>query len=75
MNLAGIAISSGSACNSGKLVPSSVLLAMGYSDRAAKSGIRLTLGAQTTEADVDWTAVVLKQILQRLTPHAVLSLT
>lgn len=69
MNLAGIGISSGSACNSGKLVPSTTLLAMGYSDRAAKSGIRLTLGRDTTEADVDWTALVLKQIMGRLAPQ------
>jgi cysteine desulfurase len=66
LNLAGIAISSGSACNSGKLVPSPVLLAMGYSNRAAKSGIRLTLGRYTTEADIDWVAMVLKQIIERL---------
>lgn len=73
MNLAGIAISSGSACNSGKLVPSPVLLAMGYGDRAAKSGIRMTLGKQTTVADIDWTAMVLKQVLNRLTPELMLS--
>lgn len=66
MNLAGIAISAGSACHSGKLTPSPVLLAMGYSDRAAKAGIRLTLGRATTEADIDWTALVLKQVLERL---------
>ncbi|NEQ32456.1 MAG: cysteine desulfurase [Leptolyngbya sp. SIO4C5] len=65
MNLAGIGISAGSACHSGKLSPSPILKAMGYSDRAAKSGIRLTLGRQTTEADVDWTALVLQQILAR----------
>ena len=66
MNLAGIGISAGSACNSGKLFPSPILKAMGYGDRAAKSGIRLSLGRQTTEADVDWAAVALKQILDRL---------
>jgi cysteine desulfurase len=71
MNLAGIAISAGSACHSGKLAPSPILQAMGYSDRAAKTGIRLTLGKQTTEADIDWTALVLKQILQRLCPTPV----
>jgi cysteine desulfurase len=73
MNLAGIGISSGSACNSGKLVPSPVLLAMGYSDPAAKSGVRLTLGRYTTEADIDWTAFVLKQVLERLTPEPALA--
>jgi cysteine desulfurase len=74
MNLAGIAISSGSACSSGKLVPSATLQAMGYSQRAAKSGIRLTLGRYTTEADIDWTALVLKQIIERLVPESALCL-
>jgi cysteine desulfurase len=68
MNLAGIAISAGSACHSGKVAPSPILLAMGYGDRLATGGIRLTLGRHTTEADIDWTALVLKQILERLTP-------
>ncbi len=66
LNLAGIGISAGAACNSGKLNPSPILLAMGYSQKAALGGIRLTLGKQTTEADIDWTAMVLKQVLQRL---------
>lgn len=65
MNLAGIGIGAGAACNSGKITPSPVLLAMGYSSAAAKSGIRLTLGRHTTEADIDWTAIVLKQVLAR----------
>lgn len=73
MNLAGIGISSGSACHSGKLSPSPILLAMGYDDRTAKTGIRLTLGCQTVEADIDWTAMVLKQVLARLTPTRLLS--
>jgi cysteine desulfurase len=68
MNLAGIGISAGSACHSGKVTPSPILQAMGYDDRLSKGGIRLTLGRQTTEADIDWTALVLKQILERLTP-------
>ena len=68
MNLAGIGISSGSACHSGKLSPSKVLLAMGYSESAALGAIRLTLGKYTTEADIDWTAMVLKQVIERLLP-------
>lgn len=68
MNLAGIGISSGSACHSGKLTPSKVLLAMGYDQSDALGAIRLTLGRYTTEADIDWTAIVLKQILERLMP-------
>ncbi len=69
MNLAGIGISAGAACSSGTLRPSTILQAMGYDDRVAKSGIRLTLGKQTTEEDIDWTAIVLQQILARLQPQ------
>lgn len=68
MNLAGIGISAGSACHSGKLSPSPILLAMGYSQQVALGGVRLTLGRDTTAADIDWTAMVFKQVLQRLTP-------
>ncbi|MEP0870957.1 cysteine desulfurase [Trichocoleus desertorum AS-A10] len=68
MNLAGIAISAGSACHSGKTTPSPILLAMGYSDRLAKGGIRFTLGRDTTIADIDWTATVFQQVLERLMP-------
>lgn len=73
LNLAGIGISAGAACNSGKITPSPVLLAMGYNSAAAKSGIRLSLGRHTTAADIDWTAMVLKQVLARLMPKVALS--
>ncbi|MBE9096886.1 cysteine desulfurase family protein [Tychonema sp. LEGE 07203] len=73
LNLAGIGISSGSACNSGKLTPSPVLLAMGYSQNDAVCGIRLTLGRETTEADIDWTVIAIEQILDRLMPKVALS--
>ncbi len=69
LNLAGIAISAGSACHSGKLAPSPVLLAMGYPTHAALGSIRLTLGRDTTAADIDWAAMVLKQVLERLIPR------
>jgi cysteine desulfurase len=72
LNLAGIGISSGSACNSGKLTPSPILLAMGYSENDAVRGIRLTLGRETTEADIDWTASAIEQILDRLMPKVAL---
>ena len=66
MNLAGIGISAGSACHSGKLSPSPILQAMGFSDRPATSGIRLTLGRHTGRSpDIDWTALVLQQVLSR----------
>jgi cysteine desulfurase len=69
MNLAGIGISAGSACHSGKLNPSPILKAMGYRDRQALCGIRLTLGRHTTTADIDWTAMVLRQVLDRTLPR------
>ncbi|MEG4446260.1 cysteine desulfurase family protein [Microcoleus sp. AT9_B5] len=73
LNLAGIGISSGSACNSGKLTPSPILLAMGYDEISAVGGIRLTLGRETTEADIDWTVIAIEQILDRLMPKVALS--
>ena len=64
LNFAGIAISSGSACSSGAIEPSSILLRMGYSETEARNSIRLTLGKSTTEADIDWTSMVMHQILR-----------
>ncbi len=75
MNLAGIGISAGAACQSGVLNPSPILLAMGYGDRQAKCGIRLTLGRQTTDHDIDWTALALRQVLQRCLEPLALSQT
>jgi cysteine desulfurase len=69
MNMAGIAISSGSACSSGQLNPSRVLLAMGYTPPEATAAIRMTLGRHTTVEDIDWTAMVFKQVLERLIPE------
>ncbi|KOP26538.1 cysteine desulfurase [Hapalosiphon sp. MRB220] len=66
LNRAGIGVSAGAACNSGKLSPSPILLAMGYSEQAAFASVRMTLGRDTTEPDVDWVAMVFKQVLQRL---------
>lgn len=68
LNLAGIGISAGSACHSGKLSPSPILLAMGYSNLEGLRGIRLTLGKDTTMKDIEWTAIVIPQILERLIP-------
>jgi cysteine desulfurase len=64
LNFAGIAISSGSACSSGAIEPSSILLRMGYSETEARNSIRLTLGKSTTEADIDWTGMVMHQVLK-----------
>jgi cysteine desulfurase len=52
-DLEGIAVSSGSACSSGKVQPSHVLEAMGFPPELAKGAVRLSLGWSTTEADID----------------------
>lgn len=52
MDLAGFAISAGSACSSGKVRASGVLTAMGYDETAAASAIRVSLGLETTEKQV-----------------------
>lgn len=52
MDLAGFAISAGSACSSGKVRTSTVLTAMGYDETTASSAIRVSLGLETTEEDV-----------------------
>ncbi|HZF95146.1 MAG TPA: cysteine desulfurase family protein [Allosphingosinicella sp.] len=53
LDLAGIAVSAGSACASGSLKTSHVLTAMGWSEEAAREVIRISFGPQTSEADVD----------------------
>ena len=65
MNFAGLAISSGSACSSGAIEPSTILLEMGYSPTEARNSIRLTLGKSNNEADIEWTSLVMHQILSR----------
>ena len=52
-DLGGIAVSSGSACSSGKVQPSHVLAAMGFSRELAQGAVRLSLGWSTSEADID----------------------
>jgi len=52
-DLAGIAVSSGSACSSGKVQPSHVLEAMGLGPELAKGGVRVSLGWSTSSADID----------------------
>jgi cysteine desulfurase len=52
-DLADVAVSSGSACSSGKVQPSHVLQAMGFGPRFAQGAVRLSLGWSTSEADID----------------------
>ena len=53
LDLAGIAVTAGSACASGSLKTSHVLSAMGYDETAAREVIRISFGPQTVEADID----------------------
>lgn len=62
LDMAGIAVSAGSACSSGSVRPSHVLAAMGWEEAAAREVIRVSFGPETREADVDrfletWTAM------------------
>lgn len=62
----GICGSSGSACTSGSLDPSHVLLAIGLPHEIAHGSLRLTLSEKTTEEDIDVTVGQLKKIIERL---------
>lgn len=62
----GIAASSGSACRSGAVEPSHVLLAMGVSDEAAKSALRMTLGISNTDEDMDYVIDSLAALVRKL---------
>ncbi|KQX20205.1 MULTISPECIES: cysteine desulfurase family protein [unclassified Sphingomonas] len=52
-DMAGIAVSAGSACSSGSLKPSHVLAAMGWEEEAAREVVRISFGRDTSEADID----------------------
>jgi cysteine desulfurase len=66
LDLEGIAVSSGSACSSGTLEPSHVLKAMGLPHLRTLSSIRFSLGASTTEDDVDRVIKVLPPLVEKL---------
>ena len=66
LDSAGICGSSGSACTSGSLDPSHVLLAIGLPHEIAHGSLRLTLGKGTTKEDLDYTVDKLKEIVARL---------
>lgn len=63
LDLKGICASSGSACTSGSLDPSHVLLAIGLPHEIAHGSLRMTLGADTTRKDIDYTVDCLKEIV------------
>lgn len=66
LDMEGIAASSGSACTSGSLDPSHVLLATGLDHGTAHGSIRFTLSEEITEEDIDFTVETMKKIIERL---------
>lgn len=66
LDMMGIGASSGSACTSGSLDPSHVLLAMGLDHATAHGSLRFSLGRQNTEEDIDYVLEQLPKIVERL---------
>ena len=66
LDLNGIAVSTGSACSSIRLKPSHVLLATGLTHGQAHGSVRISLGRQTTEKDIDYLIKVLPNIVKKL---------
>jgi len=66
LDLAGFAVSSGSACTSGDTEPSHVLVALGLERRVAQGSLRISVGRDTTDADVDAFLAALPPIVARL---------
>jgi cysteine desulfurase len=66
LDIDGIAVSSGSACSSGSTDPSHVLLAMGIDPILCQSAVRISLGRETTEEDIDYALEVVPRAVERL---------
>lgn len=66
LDLAGICVSAGSACTSGTLNPSHVLLAMGLPPETASAALRFSIGKDNSEADIDRAVEVLAAVLERM---------
>lgn len=66
LDLKGLAVSTGSACSSGAIEPSHVLMAMGLRPDRARASIRFSLGKQTTENDIDFALSLVPEAVERL---------
>ncbi len=66
LDLAGVAASAGSACASGSVRPSHVLLALGHDEPTARASIRFSLGRDTTEAEIDGAALAFSRVAKRI---------
>lgn len=71
LDMQGICASGGSACTTGALDPSHVLLALGVSSELARGSLRLTLGEDNTRGEVDIVVEELKQIVGRIREHRI----
>ncbi len=71
LDLAGVAVSSGSACSSGKVAPSHVLAAMGVPTELARSAIRISLGWESQDSDLDLFARAWRGVLKHIAPGAI----
>ncbi|HEY2647277.1 MAG TPA: cysteine desulfurase NifS [Candidatus Acidoferrales bacterium] len=66
LDLKGIACSTGAACSSGAVEPSHVLMALGLAPEDARATLRLSLGRQTTEGEMDFALETIPQVIERL---------
>jgi cysteine desulfurase len=66
LDLQGIAVSTGSACSSGTLEPSPVIIALGRNDELARGAIRFSFGKDNTETDVDYLLEILPRVVEKL---------
>lgn len=66
LDLKGLSVSSGAACSSGAIEPSHVLLAMGLSAERARGSLRISMGKQTTNEEVDFAIQVIPETVARL---------
>ena len=65
LDLSGVAVSTGSACSSGRVEPSPVLLAMGLSPEDARATVRFSLSRFTTEEEVDRVSELVRGVVPR----------
>ena len=71
LDLAGFALSAGSACSSGKVKPSRVLTAMGLSDTAARSSVRASFGLNSAPSELETLAEAWIKMAARARPQLV----
>jgi cysteine desulfurase len=69
LDLGGVAVSSGSACSSGKVRRSAALAAMGFDPAVAAGGVRVSIGPSTSDADVDRFAQVFADACRSMRKH------